>query len=387
MCGIVGAASTRNVVDLLIEGIRQLEYRGYDSTGIAYLSDGHLERLRSTERVARLDELARERRLEARTGLSHTRWATHGAPTEANAHPHFSTRGGLEIGIVHNGIVENYEPIRARMKALGYAFTSETDTEAMVHHVHSIVAGGTPLFDAVQAASREWEGAYAVGFISSGEPGVVVGARKGSPLLVGLGQGENFLASDAAALLARTRDVVYLEEGDVVEVRPDRVSIRDSRGSPARRPTTRSELAADAVEKGRYAHYMQKEIFEQPGAVANTLEMVANAQSLQANLFGADAQEILGRASQVLLLACGTSYHAGLVARYWLEAIAGLPAAVEIASEFRYRDPVMRPGTLVVTISQSGETADTIAALKHAQSRGLTDTLTVCNSPESSLMR
>src|SRR3970040_442767 len=236
MCGIVGAASTRDVVELLIEGIRRLEYRGYDSAGVAYVRDGHLERLRSTGRVARLDELAREQRVHARTGLSHTRWATHGAPTEANAHPHFSTRGGLEIGIVHNGIVENYEPIRARMKALGYAFTSETDTEAMVPHVHSIASGGPPLSAAGQAASREWEGAYAVGFISSGEPGVVVGARKGSPLLVGLGQGENFLASDAAALLARTRDVIYLEEGDVVEVRPDGVSIRDGGGRPAGRP-------------------------------------------------------------------------------------------------------------------------------------------------------
>jgi glucosamine--fructose-6-phosphate aminotransferase (isomerizing) len=300
MCGIVGAASTRNVVDLLIEGIRKLEYRGYDSTGIAYVRDGHLERLRSTGRVARLDELARQQGVTASTGLSHTRWATHGAPTEANAHPHFSARGGVEIGIVHNGIVENHEPIRARMKALGYVFASETDTEVMVHHVHSLVAGGMPLYDAVQAASREWEGAYAVGFISSREPAVVVGARKGSPLLVGLGQGENFLASDAAALLARTRDVIYLEDGDVVMVRPDGVSIRDSGGRPAQRPATRSELAADAVEKGRYAHYMQKEIFEQPSAVANTLEMVANAQSLQPNLFGAEAEEVVGRASQVL---------------------------------------------------------------------------------------
>ena len=387
MCGIVGAASTRNVVDLLIEGIRRLEYRGYDSAGVAYVRDGHLERLRSTGRVARLEELAREQGVKASTGLSHTRWATHGAPTEANAHPHFSARGGLEIGIVHNGIVENHEPIRARMKALGYVFSSETDTEVMVHHVHSLVVGGMPLFDAVQAASREWEGAYAVGFVSSREPGVVVGARKGSPLLVGMGQGENFLASDAAALLARTRDVIYLEEGDVAEVRPDGVRIRDGNGRSVQRPATRSELAADAVEKGRYAHYMQKEIFEQPGAVANTLEMVANAQSLQPNLFGAEAQDALARTRQVLLLACGTSYHAGLVARYWLEAIAGVPAAVEIASEFRYRESVMQPETLVVTISQSGETADTLAALKHAQAHGLADALTVCNSPESSLMR
>jgi glucosamine--fructose-6-phosphate aminotransferase (isomerizing) len=387
MCGIVGAASTRNVVDLLIEGIRRLEYRGYDSTGIAYVQDGRLERLRSTGRVAHLDELARARGVRASTGLSHTRWATHGAPTEANAHPHLSARDGLEVAIVHNGIVENHEPIRARMKALGYGFSSETDTEVMVHHVHSLVAKGSSLFEAVKSASREWEGAYAVGFVSSREPGAVVGARKGSPLLVGLGQGENFLASDAGALVARTREVIYLEEGDVVEIRAAGVRICDAGGRSAERAVTRSELTADAVEKGPYTHYMQKEIFEQPGAVANTLEMVANAQSLMPNLFGAEAHEVFARANRVLLLACGTSYHAGLVARYWLEAIAGLPATVEIASEFRYRDPAPLPGTLVVTISQSGETADTIAALKHAQSHDVAGTLTICNVPESTLMR
>jgi glucosamine--fructose-6-phosphate aminotransferase (isomerizing) len=387
MCGIVGAASTRNVVDLLIEGIRKLEYRGYDSTGIAFVTNGRLERLRSTGRVAHLDELAREQRVQARTGLSHTRWATHGAPTEANAHPHFSARGGLEIGVVHNGIVENHEPIRARMKALGYGFSSETDTEVMAHHVHSLVAGGQSLFEAVKTASREWQGAYAVGFVSSREPDVVVGARQGSPLLVGLGREENFLASDASALVTRTREVIYLEEGDVVEVRPQGVTVCAGDGRPVERSVTRSELSADAIDKGPYAHYMQKEIVEQPGAVANTLEMVANAQSLVPNLFGAEAAEIFGRTNQVLLLACGTSSHAGLVARYWLEAIAGLPATVEIASEYRYREPVTQPGTLVVTISQSGETADTLAALKHAQVRGLTDALTICNAPESSLMR
>ena len=388
MCGIVCAASTRNVVDLLIEGIRKLEYRGYDSTGIAFVNpDGRLERLRSTGRVAHLDELVRGQGVQARTGLSHTRWATHGAPTEANAHPHFSTRGNLEIGVVHNGIVENHEPIRARMKASGYVFSSETDTEVMVHHVHSLVAGGRSLFEAVKAASREWQGAYAVGFISSREPHTVVGARQGSPLLAGLGEGENFLASDASALVPRTRDVVYLEDGDVVEVRPDGITICGADGQPVQRAASRSELAADAVERGPYSHYMQKEIFEQPGAAANTLEMVANAQSLTPNLFGAGAQELFSRTRQLLVLACGTSLHAGLVARYWLEAIAGLPVAVEIASEFRYREPVLQPGTLVVTISQSGETADTIAALKHAQARGLGDTLTICNAPESSLMR
>jgi glucosamine--fructose-6-phosphate aminotransferase (isomerizing) len=387
MCGIVGAVSTRNVVDVLIEGIQKLEYRGYDSTGIAFLRDGHLERLRSTGRVAHLSELARIKAVRASTGLSHTRWATHGAPTEANAHPHFSTRDGLEIAIVHNGIVENHEPIRARMKAQGYRFDSETDTEVMVHHVHSLVATGLSLFEAVKSASREWEGAYAVGFVSSREPGVVVGARSGSPLLVGQGTGENFLASDASALLARTRDVIYLDEGDVVELRPDGITVCDRDGQLVARAVTVSRLSADSVELGPYVHFMQKEIFEQPGAVANTLEMVTNARSLQPNLFGAGAEKLLGKIKSIQILACGTSYHAGLVARYWLEAIAKLPTAVEIASEYRYREPVAAPGTLVVTISQSGETADTIAALKHAQARGLADTLTICNAPESSLMR
>ncbi len=388
MCGIVGAASTRDVVDVLIDGIKKLEYRGYDSAGIAYVKDGHLERLRSTGRVAQLEEDTRKNHTEAHTGLSHTRWATHGVPSEMNAHPHFSSRDGIEIGVVHNGIVENYEAIRSRMKALGYTFSSETDTEVLAHHVHHLVAAkGLTLFEAVQAASREWDGAYATGFICNREPHMIVGARKGSPLLVGLGQGENFLASDASALLSKTREVVYLLEGDIVEVRPERVRICDSEGRFVDRRPTISRLSRDSVELGPYAHYMQKEIFEQPGALGNTLEMVMNAQSLQANLFGADAEAIFSRTRHVLLLACGTSFHAGLVARHWLEAIAGVPATVEIASEYRYRDSVSLPGTLVVTISQSGETADTIAALKHAQSCGLPDALSICNVPESALMR
>ncbi|MCC7484118.1 MAG: glutamine--fructose-6-phosphate transaminase (isomerizing) [Burkholderiales bacterium] len=388
MCGIVGAASTRDIVDVLIEGIKKLEYRGYDSAGIAFLKDGGLARLRSTGRVAQLEEVARRSGTAARTGLSHTRWATHGVPSEANAHPHFSARGGLEIGVVHNGIVENYDAIRARMLAQGYEFSSETDTEVLAHHVHSLVAGhGLSLFEAVRQASREWDGAYAAGFISSREPDTVIGARKGSPLLVGLGQGENFLASDASALLSKTREVVYLLEGDVVEVRPDRVRICDAEGRFVDRRPTISRLSRDSVELGPYAHYMQKEIFEQPGALGNTLEMVLNARSLQPNLFGAGAAAVFSGTRQVLLLACGTSYHAGLVARYWLESIAGIPARVEIASEYRYRDSVSTPGTLVVTISQSGETADTIAALKHAQASGLAEALSICNVPESALMR
>ena len=387
MCGIVGVASTRNSVDILIGGIRKLEYRGYDSTGIAYVAGGHLSRLRSTGRVAHLDALAKKKQVIALTGLAHTRWATHGVPSEVNAHPHFSVRAGLEIGIVHNGIVENHEALRTRMKARGYHFTSQTDTEVMVHHVHSLVAGGLSLFAAVQKASSSWDGAYAVGFVSNQEPQVVVGARKGSPLLVGLGKTENFLASDASAILARTRDMVYLHEGDVVELRPDRVSICDASGKAVRRSTTRSQLNADAADLGRYQHYMQKEIFEQPGAIANTLEMVMNAHSLHPNLFGVPAEKIFGKTHNILILACGTSYHAGLVARYWLEDIAGISTSVEIASEYRYRDSVATRGTLVITISQSGETADTLAALKHAQAQGLKDTLTICNVPESALIR
>jgi glucosamine--fructose-6-phosphate aminotransferase (isomerizing) len=387
MCGIVGAASSRNIVDVLIGGIRKLEYRGYDSTGIAFVAGGSLGRLRSTGRVVHLEALARKKHVTAETGLAHTRWATHGVPSEANAHPHFSLRDGLEIGIVHNGIVENHDALRTRMKAKGYRFTSETDTEVMVHHVHSLVSTGLSLFKAVQRASGAWDGAYAVGFVSNREPHVVVGARKGSPLLVGRGKNENFLASDASALIARTRDMVYLEEGDVVEIRPDGVSIYDANGRAARRSITRSSLSADAADLGRYRHYMQKEIFEQPGAIANTLEMVMSARSLQPNLFGVAADKIFNKNKNILILACGTSYHAGLVARYWLESIAGIPTTVEIASEYRYRDPVATKNTLVITISQSGETADTLAALKHAQSLGLKDTLTICNVPESALIR
>ena len=390
MCGIVGVASTRNSVDLLLGGIQKLEYRGYDSAGLAYVAGDKLARLRSTGRVAQLEALAASKKVVALTGLAHTRWATHGVPSEANAHPHFSVRNGIEIGIVHNGIVENHDALRTRMKAKGYQFTSATDTEVMVHHVHSLVCTGLSLFAAVQKASRAWDGAYAVGFISSKEPNVVVGARKGSPLLLGLGEKgrkENFLASDASALLSRTRNMVYLNEGDLVELRPEGVTIVDATGKKVKRAVTRSQLKADATGLGSYKHYMQKEIFEQPGALANTLEMVISARSLQPNLFGVPADKIFNKINNILILACGTSYHAGVVARYWMETIARIPVTVEIASEYRYRDPVSTKNTLVITISQSGETADTLAALKHAQSMGMMDTLTICNVPESALIR
>ncbi|RPH64483.1 MAG: glutamine--fructose-6-phosphate transaminase (isomerizing), partial [Burkholderiales bacterium] len=391
MCGIVGAVAHRNVVPILIEGLRKLEYRGYDSAGLAIMN-GSMERVRTVGRVADLEARAREAHADAPTGIAHTRWATHGGVTENNAHPHFSCGQGLEVSVVHNGIIENHEALRWRLKAAGYEFASDTDTEVIAHLVHSYLASGLPLFKAVQQTVRELEGAYAIAAINKAEPHTVVGSRKGSPLLLGIGnagsgKGENFLASDTSALLQVTKYVTYLEDGDVVEIRLDGYSIVDGDGKPVERPIVESQLSADAIELGKYSHFMQKEIFEQPGAIANTLEMVVNASSLSAGLFGAEAEAIFARTKQILILACGTSYHAGCVAKYWLESIAGLPVSVEIASEFRYRDPVALPNTLVITVSQSGETADTLAALQHAKSLGLRDTLSICNVPESALIR
>jgi glucosamine--fructose-6-phosphate aminotransferase (isomerizing) len=391
MCGIVGAVAQRNVVPILIEGLKKLEYRGYDSAGIAIVN-GTMSRVRSVGRVADLEARAREANADAPTGIAHTRWATHGGVTETNAHPHYSEGGGLQVSVVHNGIIENHEALRAELKARGYAFQSETDTEVIAHLVHSLVAGGATLFAAVQQAVRRLEGAYAIAVVSTAEPHTVVGSRRGSPLLLGVGRdgtgaGENFLASDTSALLQVTRFVAYLEEGDVVEIRLDGYSIVDAAGAPARRPIVESQLSADAIELGTYAHYMQKEIFEQPGAIANTLEMLAGANAISPGLFGADAEAVFARTTQLLILACGTSYHSGLVAKYWIESIAKVPVAVEIASEYRYRESVPLPGTLVLTISQSGETADTLAALQYAKSLGLQDTLTICNVPESALIR
>jgi glutamine---fructose-6-phosphate transaminase (isomerizing) len=391
MCGIVGAVAQRNVVPILIEGLKKLEYRGYDSAGIA-LVNGGMTRVRSVGRVAELEARATEQKADAPTGIAHTRWATHGGVTERNAHPHFSDGAGNQVSVVHNGIIENHESLRAELKAAGYAFQSETDTEVIAHLVHSLVKSGLTLFGAVQAAVRRLEGAYAIAAISTAEPHTVVGSRRGSPLLLGVGrggtgEGENFLASDTSALLQVTKHVTYLEEGDVVEIRLDGYRIVDAEGRPATRPIIESQLSADAVELGQYAHYMQKEIFEQPGALANTLEMVTSASAISPGLFGADAAEVFGATRQVLILACGTSFHAGLVAKYWIESIAKVPVSVEIASEYRYRDSVPLPNTLVITISQSGETADTLAALHHAKAQGMTDTLSICNVPESALIR
>ena len=407
MCGIVGAVAHRNVVPILIEGLRKLEYRGYDSAGLA-LIDPHsatsLRRVRSVGRVAELDARAvLEAGDGAQTGIAHTRWATHGGVTEANAHPHASAGRGFEVSVVHNGIIENHEHLRAQLKLQGYVFVSETDTEVIAHLVHSRLVesttssgtgptqvGSGALMAAVAVAVSELEGAYAIAVISTTEPDTVVGSRKGSPLLLGLGQqssGENFLASDTSALLQVTRQVAYLEDGDVVEIRPNQVRIQDATGRTVQRAAVQSQLSADAVELGPYRHFMQKEIFEQPGAIANTLEMVAAGSLLTPELFGVDAPERLASARQVQILACGTSLHAGLVARYWIEGVAGIPCSVEIASEYRYREPVALPDTLLITISQSGETADTLAALQFARSLGLENTLSICNVPESALIR
>jgi glucosamine--fructose-6-phosphate aminotransferase (isomerizing) len=386
MCGIVGAVSPRNVVPVLIDGIRRLEYRGYDSTGLAIIGENgarSLERLVSTARVADLAAQADKTQLAGFTGISHTRWATHGAPSPVNAHPHVSNS---EIAVVHNGIIENYETLRERLKAQGYVFTTQTDTEVIAHLVHAHWHGDAngDLVRAVQAAAAEFQGAYAIAVLSTREPGRIVGARAGSPLVVGIGDDDHYLASDAAALLSVTRRIVYLEEGDVADVRRESYALYDARGKEVDRAIVNVQASGDAVELGPYRHFMQKEIFEQPRAVADTLEGV---EGVDAALFGANAAPTFARANSVLILACGTSYYSGLVAKHWIESLARIPCQVEIASEYRYRDSVPDPTGLVVVVSQSGETADTLAALKHAKSLGHAHTLAICNVPTSSMVR
>ncbi|HET7260378.1 MAG TPA: glutamine--fructose-6-phosphate transaminase (isomerizing) [Casimicrobiaceae bacterium] len=386
MCGIVGATSDRNVVPILIEGIRRLEYRGYDSTGLAVVNGGAhpvLERLVSTARVADLAAQAEAQHLTATTGISHTRWATHGAPTADNAHPHLS---GGEVAVVHNGIIENYEELREKLKAAGYALRTQTDTEVIAHlvHLHWHGDGRGDLLAAVQLAIAEFRGAYAIAVISTREPGRVVGARAGSPLLVGIGEHDHFLASDASALMSVTRRVAYLEEGDVADVRREGYAIYDASGAKVGRRVIEVKGSGDAVELGPYSHFMQKEIFEQPRAVADTLEDIV---AISPSLFGPKAAEVLPKVDSVLILACGTSYYSSLVARQWIESLAKIPCTVEIASEYRYRDSVPHTDALVVVVSQSGETADTLAALKHAQSIGHKHSLAICNVATSSMVR
>jgi glucosamine--fructose-6-phosphate aminotransferase (isomerizing) len=380
MCGIVGAVSTRNIVPVLVDGLKRLEYRGYDSCGVAVNRQGRLERARSTARVAELAAQIDGSGFAGTTGIAHTRWATHGAPEVHNAHPHFSR--GERIGLVHNGIIENYAELREQLKAKGYVFASQTDTEVIAHLIDSLYDGD--LFEAVKAAVRHLHGAYAIAVICRDEPHRVVGARAGSPLVLGVGDGEHFLASDAMALVGVTDRIAYLEEGDVVDVQLGRHWIVDARHQPATRAVRVVKAHTGAAELGPYRHYMQKEIFEQPRALADTLEGVAG---ITPELFGDGAAKLFADTESILILACGTSYYSGSVARYWLEAIAGIPTQVEIASEYRYRDSVPNPRTLVITISQSGETADTLAALRHAQARGMRKTLTICNVATSAMVR
>ncbi|OGT08262.1 MAG: glutamine--fructose-6-phosphate aminotransferase [Gallionellales bacterium RIFCSPHIGHO2_02_FULL_57_16] len=382
MCGIVGAVAQRNVVPILLEGLQRLEYRGYDSAGLVVVHDAKLVRVRSTGRVVELT--AKSAATDGLIGIAHTRWATHGVPSERNAHPHISKD---HIAVVHNGIIENYEELRTLLTAEGYEFTSDTDTEVIAHLIHSHYARGNSLLAATQAALAELVGAYAIGVIAADNPDQLICARRGSPLLLGVGNDEHFVASDVSALLPVTRRVVYLEEGDVVELGRRGYRIFDATGKVAERVVVLSELSNASVQLGAYSHYMQKEIHEQPQALADTLESVCNSQSLVPGIFGAEAAATFADINSILILACGTSYHAGLVARFWLEEIAGIPCSVEIASEYRYRTSVPNPKTLVVVISQSGETADTQAALNHAKSLGHIHTLAICNVPESALVR
>ena len=382
MCGIVGAVAQRNVVPILLEGLQRLEYRGYDSAGLVVVHDAKLVRVRSTGRVVELT--AKSAATDGLIGIAHTRWATHGVPSERNAHPHISKD---HIAVVHNGIIETYEELRTLLTAEGYEFTSDTDTEVIAHLIHSHYARGNSLLAATQAALAELVGAYAIGVIAADNPDQLICARRGSPLLLGVGNDEHFVASDVSALLPVTRRVVYLEEGDVVELGRRGYRIFDATGKVAERVVVLSELSNASVQLGAYSHYMQKEIHEQPQALADTLESVCNSQSLVPGIFGAEAAATFADINSILILACGTSYHAGLVARFWLEEIAGIPCSVEIASEYRYRTSVPNPKTLVVVISQSGETADTQAALNHAKSLGHIHTLAICNVPESALVR
>ncbi|PKH57896.1 glutamine--fructose-6-phosphate transaminase (isomerizing) [Halomonas sp. Choline-3u-9] len=391
MCGIVGAVSAKDSTAFLLEGLSTLEYRGYDSAGLALLSgeqSSGLQRARSKGRVAELAVLVKEKALSGNVGIAHTRWATHGVPAERNAHPHIS--GGWAV--VHNGIIENYEALRIQLQGLGYEFTSDTDTETIAHLIQACFKGqiGEPaenLFSAVQCAVEHLKGAFALAVISEEEPDCLVVAREGSPLMLGIGDDGHYAASDASALISTTKRLMYLENGDVARLSREAVVVVDGIGQPVERKVITSSLSANAVELGDYSHYMQKEIFEQPQALSNTLEMISGAGQLQPGIFGAKAADIFDQVEAVLILACGTSSYAGMTAKYWIEQVAGIPCNVEIASEYRYRQSVANPKQLVVVISQSGETADTLAALHHAKSLGHTHTLAICNVPESAIVR
>jgi glucosamine--fructose-6-phosphate aminotransferase (isomerizing) len=385
MCGIVGAIAERNVVEILLEGLRRLEYRGYDSAGVALLDKaGNLTRTRRIGKVKELADALHQEPIKGGTGIAHTRWATHGGVTEANAHPHFSTE---RIAVVHNGIIENYQSLRSELSAKGYGFTSDTDTETIAHQVHLELDQGSDLLTAVQNSVKKFHGAYGTVVIDKADPDRMIVARSGSPLVIGLGIGENFVASDQMALLPVTRRFMFLEEGDVAEITRTSIKVFDAQGHPVEREASESTVEHDAGDKGGYRHYMLKEIHEQPSVVRNTLSGRLSDTGISPNIFGHGADEILAGIKHVQIIACGTSYHSGMTARYWLEQYANVSCNVEIASEFRYRKSFVHPNSLIVTISQSGETADTLAALRLAKEQGYAASLAICNVPGSSLVR
>jgi len=384
MCGIVGGIAERNVVPILLEGLRRLEYRGYDSAGLAVIDGKNIRRKREVGKVQGLDDLIKADPVSGSVGIAHTRWATHGKPSTANAHPHVSRN---RVAVVHNGIIENHEDLRNAQKHNGYEFTSETDTEVIVHEIDHALETTDGLLNAVKQTVKKLEGAYALGIISTANPNLLVACRKGSPLVIGVGIGEYFIASDVAALLPVTQRFIFLEDGDIAALQIDQLVIYDAEDNIVERPIKESQLKSDAVDKGNYRHYMLKEIYEQPFAISQTLEGHFVNHRLQENSFGHNAGEIFDQVKSVQILACGTSYHAGLVARYWFERLARVPCDIEVASEFRYRNPVLAPDTLIITISQSGETADTLAALQEAKKQGAKYAVAICNVPESSLVR
>ena len=385
MCGIVGAVAERNITAILLEGLKRLEYRGYDSAGVAvFTNNGTLERMRRNGKVAELEQALAGEPLAGRLGIAHTRWATHGAPSERNAHPHFS---GTDLAVVHNGIIENYEALREQLKGLGYVFTSDTDTEVIAHLLHHKLKDNSDLTIALKATVKELHGAYGLAVINAQQPDRLVAARSGSPLVIGLGLGENFLASDQLALRQVTDRFMYLEEGDIAEIHRDSVQIWDVNGQVVQRETVQYRDGAEAADKGEYRHYMLKEIHEQPAVVQRTLGNRLGQDHVLVNAFGPQAAELFAKVRNVQIVACGTSYHAGMVARYWLESLAGIPCQVEVASEFRYRKVVVQQDTLFVSISQSGETADTLAALRNAKELGFLGSLAICNVGISSLVR
>ena len=384
MCGIVGGIAQRNIVPILIEGLKRLEYRGYDSAGLAVINHQQIYRKRELGKVKGLEDLIQAEPISGTIGIAHTRWATHGKPSTENAHPHISQN---KLAVVHNGIIENHEDLRDALKESGYLFTSETDTEVVVHQIAQALENTADLLTAVKLTIAKLEGAYSLGIINTEHSDTLIACRKGSPLVIGVGIGEYFIASDVAALLPVTRSFIFLEDGDIATLSIDKIVIYDANDQVVTRPIKESQLTADSVNKGEYRHYMLKEIYEQPFAISQTLEGRFINHRLQESAFGHNASEIFDNIKSVQILACGTSYHAGLVARYWFEELAKVPCNIEVASEFRYRSPVLAPDTLIVTISQSGETADTLAALQEAKKLGASYSIAICNGPESSLVR